>query len=130
MAGAREGADAKGTNMNERTQTRLAWALSASLLAAGWLFRYLPDASDDPVLSCAEPTPRAVAVVLPNPADPGTGPTGERVYVYWLDDTGASQAAGVAPPAAPNAAPATARDVEGRWRRAGTVPRHEWLDSP
>lgn len=68
--------------MNELTQTRLAWVLSASLLAAGWLSRYLPETGSDDGLSCSESAPRAVAVVLPETANRAEG---ERVYVYWLD---------------------------------------------
>lgn len=74
--------------MNERTQTRLAWVLSAALLAAGWLSRYLPVSQGEAATSCADPTPRAVAVVVsPETASHGEG---GRVYVYWLDQDGSA----------------------------------------
>jgi hypothetical protein len=103
--------------MNERTQTRIAWVLSASMLTAGWLWRYLPGTNDGGA-SCADAEPRAVAVVVSPEA--AAGGEGDRVYVYWLDQK--SRPAGA--DASPGEDSAT-KEVDGgapsSWKLAGAT---------
>ena len=105
--------------MNERTQTRLAWALSASLLTVGWLWRYLPETTAaDTGLACVDSAPRAVALVVPEPTDSDAG---ERVYVYWLDSPRVEHAPehALRKPRAPNETQQSGS--ESGWRFVGST---------
>jgi hypothetical protein len=104
--------------MNERTQMRLAWALSASLLTAGWLSRYLHGPDEDHPLACAETTPRAVALVVGG--DEAEPKSGDRVYVYWLDASRAPSGWGSTLGDAAGRAPGEA-SASPRWSFAGSA---------